>query len=496
VTGASVVPPSPIHLSAIAGIAIVLLSALAIAAMVAAVLTIPAWIWRRRYGKCWGVTRAAASLWRVLGDVVLVLAIIVAAANLDRLAPFLVDCWVPLSVAACQLPLPLPVLLLWFVLREGLMFLGPPIGLWAIFELGLRFRRRKTSPQQALADRPMGGRPWRQTNLNRSAPAIAILCKRRWPRLLIAGVAAAGLVGTWLYAYAGWYGFNVILRRGATFWVVTEADDPRLSDAMRLALRHEPVVEAAGPFEWREIDRGFAVAELPVVAEGREVDRLLLARIDPDRFRFVVRNAPAGNRELGDWMTELGAVLVINGSYFSRRGTPVTPLVSAGAHLGPVRYRATHGAFVASSARVGIRDLRGGDWEAALRDADDAFVSFPLLMAKDGSSRVTADWRWLANRSFVGEDNAGRIILGTTTDAFFSLDRLAAFLRMAPLELTMALNLDGGPVACQGIALAEFRRDFCGSWELATHDGHLEVLTSLVGMRRWGMPIVLAVLPK
>lgn len=44
----------------------------------------------------------------------------------------------------------------------------------------------------------------------------------------------------------------------------------------------------------------------------------MLAGIDPALYRFQVHNAPAGNRELDDWMKETGAVLVINGSYFTR----------------------------------------------------------------------------------------------------------------------------------------------------------------------------------
>ena len=123
-------------------------------------------------------------------------------------------------------------------------------------------------------------------------------------------------------------------------------------------------------------------------------------------------------------------------------------------------------------------------------------VSYPLLVARDGSSRVHADPRWLANRSFVGEDHDGRIILGTTSDAFFSLERLAKFLRAAPLDLAIALNLDGGPVACQGIALNGFRRSICGRWELSARDGRMKLLTPAFGDRRWGMPIVLAVFPK
>ncbi|MEJ1976062.1 MAG: phosphodiester glycosidase family protein [Acetobacteraceae bacterium] len=148
-------------------------------------------------------------------------------------------------------------------------------------------------------------------------------------------------------------------------------------------------------------------------------------------------------------MTTLGAAFVINGSYYSRRGTPDTPFLSDGALLGPADYDATQGAFVASSATAGIHDLAHETWQTAFRAADNALVSYPLLLGPNPPDRQIKASRWLANRSFVGQDGAGKIILGTTTNAFFSLARLAAFLRTAPLGLTSALNLDGGPVACR-----------------------------------------------
>ncbi len=299
-----------------------------------------------------------------------------------------------------------------------------------------------------------------------------------------------------LYAFAGSYGLNVLFRRGVWLGVTVAPDDPRLSPAMRLALRDPSVPVAAGPLTWTPVAPGFEVAELAAVAQGTEVDRIALARIDPAHFRFVVRNAPAGDRELADWMRELGAVLVVNGSYFGRDGTPVTPVVSAGQPLGPRHYVANHGAFVASARAVGVRDLTSLDWHVALHGADDAMVSYPLLVERDGASRVRADPRALANRSFVGQSRDGRIIVGTTADAFFSLDRLGSFLRDAPLDLAVALNLDGGPIACQGIALDGFRRDLCGRWELVPRDGRLRLLRPVFATGRWGLPIVLAVLPR
>lgn len=318
---------------------------------------------------------------------------------------------------------------------------------------------------------------------------------RRLPRKLLgAALLSCAAVLGWFYSQYGAYGFNVVLRRGGSYWVALPPDSPRLSDAMRLALR-DPLPEIEpGSFDWQQAAEGFEIAELPVLASGQEVERLLLARVDPTRFRFEVRNAPAGNKEPADWMKELGAALVITGSYYGTDGHPDTPVVSAGERLGPTAYEARHGAFVSSDAATSVRDLAGQDWRSSLVEARDAMVSYPLLLAADGTSRVTADRRWLANRTFVAEDSSGRIILGTTRDAFFSLDRLAAFLRVAPLQLKIALNLDGGPIACQFIAVGSARRSFCGQWETSMRDGQLHLLTW--GYGSWALPVVLAVVPR
>lgn len=311
--------------------------------------------------------------------------------------------------------------------------------------------------------------------------------------LLIAvpAIVALFLGGLWLYG--GSYAIHAILYGRGGYWIEVRPDDPGLSPSVRRALRDSPPA-FPGKLEWRMIRDGFEAGELAVVADGNEVDRIFLARIAPAKFRFEVHNLATGDRNLGAWMTALGAALVINGSYYARNGTPATPVLSAGTLLGPSAYDAKAGAFVASAESAGIRDLAHQSWQDAFRGASDAMVSYPLLVAEDGTGHVAIS-RWLANRSFVGQDRAGNIIVGTTADGFFSLDRLAAFLRRAPLELKLALNLDGGPVACQGISLDGFERRVCGKWELQVHDGRVSELVCC-SRHTAAMPIVLAVFPK
>jgi exopolysaccharide biosynthesis protein len=246
---------------------------------------------------------------------------------------------------------------------------------------------------------------------------------------------------------------------------------------------------------WHGVAPGFEVAALQAFVAGGEVDRVMLARIDPIRYRFAVYNDASGSRNLNRWMSKLGAALVVNGSYFSRYGTPDTPFISNSASYGPASYDARGGAFVASSTSTTIHDLSKEGWKSALQGAHDAMVSYPLLV-KDGAPHVSQVSDWLANRSFVGEDADGRIIIGTTRDAYFSLDRLGHFLAEAPLRLIYALNLDGGPVACQGISLAGYKRKVTGQWEYQVEGEHGRLLRWPWAFGSVPMPIVLAVYPK
>ena len=109
------------------------------------------------------------------------------------------------------------------------------------------------------------------------------------------------------------------------------------------------------------------------------------------------------------------------------KGEPDTPFLSEGAALGPSDYKSTHGAFVAANGAAHVADLKDKEWRDAFAGNTNAFVSYPLLLDDSGLSRAKSS-QWLAGRSFVAEDASGRIVIGTTVDAFQSLDHLAGVL--------------------------------------------------------------------
>ncbi len=300
--------------------------------------------------------------------------------------------------------------------------------------------------------------------------------------------------GIWLWAVYGSYGYGVLLRRGGSYWAMMAPDDPRLSPAMREALRQPVPPTMAGTVQWKTLEPGFEAGELPVLAGGHEVDRILLARVDPARYRFTVRNNDGLGKGIDQWEAALPqALLIVNASYYDLKGRPDTPILSNGKAMGPASYDARAGAFVSADGTAGIADLTHRNWQLAFAGARDAMISYPLLIGEDGKSHVPTRTRWLANRSFIGRARDGRIVIGTTREAFFSLDRLADFLIAAPLDLKLALNLDGGPIACQSVRAPGFHRKLYARWEAQVTGEQVKLLRWPFASATWAMPMVLTV---
>lgn len=312
------------------------------------------------------------------------------------------------------------------------------------------------------------------------------MIRKRWAVLLVALIAAVGVMA-WLYRG------QLVVRFGGLVWLPVSATSPLTPTSLAIALRRPAPVARAGEFQWRRLAEGLSVAEVPVLVGAIEVDRLLMTRIDPKHYRISVANDPDGGKTIGRWMRDTAAIAVVNGSYYARDGRPATPARSNGKPLGPAKYKAAHGALVSRNGGAYIVDLLGKDWKVEFSGADDAMVSYPLLVDRAGASRVTGESGWLANRSFIAQTRDGQLMLGTTRDAFFTLDRLAEFLRSAPMDIAIALNLDGGPVACQAVAAGEYRRQSCGRWEVQVKNGSAWMLPPLWFLGDPPMPIAIVV---
>lgn len=315
---------------------------------------------------------------------------------------------------------------------------------------------------------------------------------RHW---LLSGAVFTAAVIAFLYVFAGGFLLHKLLGRPG--WPEVSTSDFRVARAMRTAWRPVPPAVHPGVFTWRPVGPGLDIAELPVLTANEEIDRFDLVRIDPAYYTFSVHNqAAAWPHTIDGWEKALpDAAVIVNGSFFAQQNTPDTPVLSAGRRLGPKTYEAKAGAFVAGEAAAHVVDLRdGGGWQKAFTGAHDAMVAYPLLIGADGRTHVGVKSRWLANRTFVAEDRSGRIVIGSTRQAFFSLDREAEFLRVALPDLKVALNLDGGPVACQSVRAGGLHRLHIARWEAQAQGDRAKLINQAVGES--AMPIVLAATPK
>jgi|GEM_PF-688818 len=269
---------------------------------------------------------------------------------------------------------------------------------------------------------------------------------------------------------------------------------------LAIALRHDNPTLRTNDIQWTSRGEGIETADLEIFSEDYLVERISLVRIDSALYQFSVHYSKDSPLLAEEWREKLGAAVVVNGSYYHPNLDAETPLWTAGMQYGPQTYSAQHGAFIADDPPR-IVDLLDRDIKTELRGVNDAMVSYPLLLDTSGKVRAQGRSEWVANRTFVATEHSGRIILGTTERGFFALKAFGNFLKKSPLQLTNALNFDGGPVASQSIRVGNFRREVYGQWELQHHHTLARLIHQMLSSYEygpitrpsWKLPIVLAV---
>jgi hypothetical protein len=265
---------------------------------------------------------------------------------------------------------------------------------------------------------------------------------------------------------------------------------------LRIALQPDVPMPSASALRWETRSPGLETAELELRVKDAVVDRMALVRLDPARYRFSVHWDTTASRTAEEWRRELGAAVVVNGSYFGGEDhAPLTPLRLTGKPAGPSTYQSTHGAFVADGEHVDIIDLRNRDVFETIGKYPEAMVSYPLLIDAGGENRAVESKVWLASRNFVALDVDGHVVLGTTETGFFTLHRLGDFLKTVPLGLRVALNFDGGPLVSQVVRAGDFTRDFHGTAEMSDGGDVLRAFWHAHCEAHWTLPVVLVAVP-
>lgn len=231
------------------------------------------------------------------------------------------------------------------------------------------------------------------------------------------------------------------------------------------------LAQGAGPVRWRSLRPGLDFATLrgePYCRGGSPSIGVL--RVDPARHRIRVRHytleTPGeGPPSILEWHRRLGSLAVFNAGQYYPGYRYMGLLVSGGEVVSRRPHPEFQAALVARAggSRAGARviDLSREPVDPRRREWDEVAQSF-MLFDRGGDVRVRRTDR-AANRTLVGEDGHGRLLVITTEGAYTLYD-VAMLLRRARLGLTHAMSMDGGLEAEMCVEVGAFRWASFGGW--------------------------------
>lgn len=195
---------------------------------------------------------------------------------------------------------------------------------------------------------------------------------------------------------------------------------------------------------WQPVVPGVEVRSLNASADLAP-DRVTIVRVEPTAVRFQVLYAPGQPLPISAWAQQSGALLVVNGGYFTEDYQATGLLITHGERHG-VTYDDFAGMFaVTAEGAASVRWLRARPYDPA-EPLREALQSFPVLVKPGGVMGFPsgADAGSPARRTVVAQDRQGRLLFLVAQRGYFSLHGLAVWLTTSDLDLESALNLDGG----------------------------------------------------
>ncbi len=207
----------------------------------------------------------------------------------------------------------------------------------------------------------------------------------------------------------------------------------------------------SGEYTWRTIGKGLSFTSIDILEKQEVVESLEVVRIDPNLNSFrLFHGSP---RKISEWQETANAAVLFNGSYFTAQYQPCGLVLVDEKTYGPLKNSAMRGMFVAEPRgvspdlpRATILDLTAAPVDIKKLPWTQGLMSFPLLLDSRGRIRVkNSDLQ--AQRTVICTDRKGNILVCHTAGDYFTLCELARFLKASPLDIDVALNLDGGSKA-------------------------------------------------
>ncbi len=231
------------------------------------------------------------------------------------------------------------------------------------------------------------------------------------------------------------------------------------------------VLRDGGQPRWRTLEPGIEFATVrgePYCRAGSAA--IGVVRVDPSRARFRVRHFSLESEQrpltIVEWHRRARPLVVFNAGQYYPDFSYMGLLVSGGRVVSKRLHAEFRAALVAEPERgkpaAHVLDLSRAPLDPSHPGWAEVAQSF-MLFDRDGATRVRKSDK-IANRTAVGEDAAGRIVIATSEGAYTLAD-FANVLRHAPLELTHAMSMDGGQEAEMLVEARGFRWASFGGWK-------------------------------
>lgn len=255
---------------------------------------------------------------------------------------------------------------------------------------------------------------------------------------------------------------------------------------------------AADPV-WDRVTSGIRATLWDTASACPDIPPLLMLEIDPERFRFSVRqfrdaglSAPP---TISDWQRQTGGYVLFNAGLFREDYSYLGLLMTEGRSLGSKRHHSWQGLFAAEPHEPAQRKARVLDLAFDAFPSESRHFSYReaaqslMLLDRTGKPRVRPTGK-RANQTIVAEDGEGKILVIKSAGPA-PLYGLAECLRDAQPNIRQAMAMDGGS-SSDVIASPELL-------SLIPDEGRNQGWRSLLeghALHHIGLPAVIVVLPR
>lgn len=188
-----------------------------------------------------------------------------------------------------------------------------------------------------------------------------------------------------------------------------------------------------------------------LTVEGAVQERIYILRLDPAFFDFDVAYRPGEPQRLTDWQRETGALIVMNGGYFTADNIATGLVIADGQPIG-ASYVGFGGMLAIRDGVPTIRSLSQQAYDPT-EYLQAGLQSFPMLIRPGGQLGFPDEDGLPDRRTVIAQDRRGRILFVVASTGTLTLHQMSRYLAESDLDVVVALNLDGG--ASTGLQLAE-----------------------------------------